>query len=101
MKATSHQTVNRQSLHLQIDRVSVQGLDARGQQRFVRALESRLNELAAKPAFRTAMQAGPLHLPSLRAGKLPSGTTPEDAAGQVVRTLHQQLIWERGVRNDA
>ncbi len=88
------------SLHLHIDRVSVKGLDARGQERFLRALENQLKLLAADPAIREAMGAGPVHLPSLRAEKLPSGSTPEDAAGRLVRSLQRQLMRERGARSD-
>ena len=80
------------SLHLNISRIAVEGLEPGGQKRFVRALQAGLTELAQRPALRDTLRAEPLDLRNLRAGTMRSGATPEDAAKQVVRSLERHLL---------
>lgn len=76
------------ALHLHIDRIVVDGLPAGSQRRFVRALEQQISEAAASLPL-AAMTSRRLR--TLHAGTLRPGSTPEQAAAQVVRRLMQSL----------
>lgn len=81
------------SLHLHIDRIVVEGLPESGQRRFRRALEFELQQLAesgvpasiAESSIRKRIQA-------VNAGPLRPGTTPEQAAAQVARSIRQSAF---------
>ena len=67
-------------VHLHIDRLVGEGVDARGRERFVAALEQQMTELAS------GLAAGAVdgrRIGRVDAGVLRAGATPEQAAGQV------------------
>jgi hypothetical protein len=81
--------MSKRTVHIHIDRLVVDGIDARGQQRFVRALEAQLAE-AARGAAAAGVFAGDGVMRRIRrvdAGEMRAGTTPERAAGQVATAV--------------
>ena len=76
------------TVHLQIDRIVVDGLPATAHQNFVKALEQRLAEMA-----RESLAAGPtlseVRTGGIDAGRLPHRATGERAAEQVVGAIRQ------------
>jgi hypothetical protein len=88
------------SVKLHIERIVVEGLTASGQQRFLRALESQLHQWAGAHSASDGLAAGftrntRKRIQALDAGPLRPGTTPEQAATQVVRSIHQSLASNR------
>jgi hypothetical protein len=81
--------MNKRTVHIQIDRLVVDGIDARGQQRFLRTLEAQLVESArgAAAAGVFASHGGMRHIGRVDAGEMRAGATPELAAGQVAKAV--------------
>ena len=81
--------MSERTVHIHIDRLVVDGIDARGQQRFVRALEVQLAEAVrgadAAGAFRG--DGSTRHIGRVDAGEMRAGSTPERAAGQVAKAV--------------
>jgi len=78
------------SLHIHIDRLSVEGLRAQDQLTFVRALERQLTEMASG-VLPKAFTAGSRSLAGFDAGRLHADATPEQAARQVTSALSATL----------
>jgi hypothetical protein len=81
--------MNKRTVHIHIERLIVDGIDARGQQRFVRALEAQLAE-SARAAAEARVFAGDAimrHIGRVDAGEMRAGATPEHAAGQVAKAV--------------
>ena len=79
-------------LHLDIDRVVVEGLSKSGQRRFARALEAQLQQLAESgitDAFTSNLRK---RIDTLNAGQLHPRATPEQAAAQVARSIRQSVF---------
>lgn len=87
-------------LHLHIDRIVVDGLPASAQQRFVRALKSGLTEMAEN-GIPPGLSAGKRRISSLDAGQLARGASGEQAAGQVLRAIQQNLSSARVSNSEA
>ena len=80
------------SLHLEIDRIVVEGLPESGQRRFVRALEAQLHELAESGIADSFTRNMRKRVQELNAGQLRPGATPEQAAAQVARSIRQSVF---------
>jgi hypothetical protein len=81
--------MSKRIVHIHIERLVVDGIDARGQQRFVRALEAQLAE-SARGAVAVGVFAGDgvmRRIGRVDAGEMRAGTTPEHAAGQVAKAV--------------
>ena len=81
--------MTKQTVHIHIERLVVDGIDARGQQRFVRALEAQLAE-SARGAAAGGVSAGDgvmRRIGRVDAGEMRAGATPERAAGQVAKAV--------------
>jgi hypothetical protein len=81
--------MNKRTVHIHIERLVVDGIDGRGQQRFVRALEVQLAEAArgAATAGAFARDSVMRHIGRVDAGEMRAGATPERAAGQVAKAV--------------
>jgi hypothetical protein len=86
-------------LHLHIDRIVIDGLPASAQQRFMRALRGGLHELA-QSEISAAHSASRRRIGSLDAGRLSPGATVEQAAGQVLQAIRQNLSGSRTSGSD-
>jgi hypothetical protein len=81
--------MSKRTVHIHIERLVVDGIDARGQHRFVRALEAQLAD-AAHGAAAAGVFAGDgviRHIGRVDAGEMRAGATPERAAGQVAKAV--------------
>jgi hypothetical protein len=81
--------MSKRTVHIYIERLIVDGIDAGGQQRFVRALEVQLAE-AARGAAAAGVFAGnglARRIGRVDAGEMRAGATPERAAGQVAKAV--------------
>jgi hypothetical protein len=81
--------MSKRTVHIHIERLVVDGIDERGQQRFVRALEAQLAE-SARGAAAAGVFAGDgvmRRIGRVDAGEMRAGVTPERAAGQVVKAV--------------
>jgi hypothetical protein len=87
-------------LHLQIDRIVVDGLPASAQHRFIRALRSGLTQMAEN-GIPPGTSAGKRRISSLDAGRLPRGASAEQAAGRVLRVIQQNLSSARVSNSEA
>jgi hypothetical protein len=81
--------MSKRTVHIHIDRLVVEGIDARGQQRFVRALEAQLAEAARGAATVGAFAGNGLmrRIGRVDAGEMRAGATPERAAAQVASAV--------------
>jgi len=81
--------MSERTVHIHIDRLVVDGIDARGQQRFVRALEAQLADTVRGAAAARAFQGHGFarHIGRVDAGEMRAGATPERAAGQVAKAI--------------
>jgi hypothetical protein len=81
--------MSKRTVHIHIDRLVVDGIDAGGQQRFVRALEAQLAEAARGAAAGGAFAGTGLtrRIGRVDAGEMRAGATPERAAGQVAKAV--------------
>jgi hypothetical protein len=81
--------MTKQTVHIHIERLVVDGIDARGQQRFVRELEAQLAESALGAAAAGAFAGNGLErrIGRVDAGEMRAGATPERAAGQVAKAV--------------
>jgi len=81
--------MSKRTVHIHIERLVVDGIDARGQQWFIRALEAQLVD-AARGAAAAGVFAGHRvmrQIGRIDAGEMRAGTTPERAAGQVAKAV--------------
>jgi hypothetical protein len=88
------------SVKLDIERVVVEGLTGSGQRRFLRALEAQLHQLADADSANDGFAVGLTpnmrkRIQTLDAGPLRPGTTPENAAAQVVRAIRESVSSNR------
>jgi hypothetical protein len=81
--------MSKRTVHIHIERLVVDGIDARGQQRFVRALEAQLAEVARGAAVAGAFGGNGLarRIGRVDAGEMRAGARPETAAGQVAKAV--------------
>jgi hypothetical protein len=81
--------MSKRTVHIHIERLVVDGIDARGQQRFVAALEAQLAEAACGAAAAEAFAGDGVmrRIGRVDAGEMRSGATPERAAGQVAKAV--------------
>jgi hypothetical protein len=81
--------MNKRTVHIHIERLVVDGIDARGQNRFVRALEAQLAESAHQASAGGAFAGDGVmrQIGRVDAGEMRAGATPERAAGQVARAI--------------
>ena len=81
--------MSERTVHIHIDRLVVDGIDAREQQRFVRALEAQLADAARRAATAGALAGGGFarHIGRVDAGEMAAGATPERAARQVAKAV--------------
>jgi hypothetical protein len=81
--------MSQRTVHIHIDRLVVDGMDARGQQRFMRALEAQLAEAARQAVAAGAFRADGFtrHIERVDAGEMPAGATPEKSAGHVAKAV--------------
>jgi hypothetical protein len=81
--------MSKRTVHIYIESLVVDGIDARGQQRFVRALEVKLAEAAGGAAAAGAFAGSSLvrRIGRVDAGEMRAGATPERAAGQVAKAI--------------
>ena len=81
--------MNKRTVHIHIERLVVDGIDARGQQRFVSALEAQLagsaRVAAASGAF--AGYGSARRIGRVDAGEILAGATPDRAARQVAKAI--------------
>jgi hypothetical protein len=81
--------MSKRTVHIHIERLVVDGIDGRGQHRFVRALEAQLTE-AARGAAAAGVFAGDglaHRIGRVDAGEMRAEATPERAAGQVAKAV--------------
>jgi hypothetical protein len=78
-------------LHLHIDRIVVEGLPEAGQRQFASALRAQLREFAESGIANQFSGRVRRKIASLNAGQLRAGTTPSQAAMQVVQALRQNI----------
>ncbi|HUY93897.1 MAG TPA: hypothetical protein VMU71_01320 [Terracidiphilus sp.] len=78
-------------IHLNIDRITVEGLSAAEQRSFTRALEAELRALAAAGRLDAAAGGEDRAIRNLHAGELRPGTTANRAAAQVAGSIRQAL----------
>jgi len=83
--------MKRRTLHLHIDRLVVEGLPARSDKSFARALEAQLAKLASHGLQDAFGRASRRRIASLDAGVMRAGATPEQAAAQVGDALRRGL----------
>lgn len=79
------------SLHLHIDRIVVEGLPEAGQRQFASALRAQLHEFAQSGIADEFSGPARRKIAALNAGQLRAGTTPSQAALQVVQALRQDI----------
>ena len=81
--------MNKRTVHIHIERLAVDGIDVRGQKRFVRALEAQLAESARQASAAGAFAGDGVvrQIGFVDAGEMRAGATPERAAGQVARAI--------------
>ena len=81
--------MSKRTVHIHIDRLVMDAIDARGQQRFVRALEAQLAEAARAAVAGGAFARAGLtrRIGRVDAGEIPAGATPERAAGQMAKAV--------------
>lgn len=81
--------MSKRVVHIHIDRLVVDGIDARGEKRFVRALEAQLAESAREAAAAGAFAGGALvqQISRVDAGEMRAGATPERAARQISKAI--------------
>lgn len=81
--------MNKRTVHIHIERLAVDGIDAPGQQRFVRALEAQLAEAARGAAAGGAFAGNGLtrRIGRVDAGEMRAGATPERSAAQVATAV--------------
>lgn len=82
--------MNSRALHIYIDRMVVEGLPLMGQRRFVRALETQLTQMA-NDGLPNVFTGGARRIPTLDAGRMRAGATPEQAASQVTAALRSAI----------
>jgi hypothetical protein len=75
------------TVHLKIDRIAVEGLDAARQRQFAHSLEEQLRQWAA----RGVAGGAEVKIATLNAGLLRPGATAGQAARQVVKALAQRV----------
>ena len=83
--------MNSRALHIHINRMVVEGLPARAQQGFVRALEKQLGQMACDGLPAAFYGATSRRIATLDAGRLGPGATPEEAAAQVTAALRSGI----------
>jgi hypothetical protein len=89
--------MNKRTVHIHIGRLVVDGVDGPGQQRFMRALETELAELArgAAAAGVFASHEGMRQIGRVDAGEMRAGATPERAAGKVAKAVGSAIRGRR------
>lgn len=91
--------MNSRTVCIHIDRMVVEGLPALAQQRFVSALKKQLTQMAEAQAPYGFAAGGSRRISSLDAGRLRSGSTPEQAAAQITATLRGKLAGKGASRH--
>lgn len=79
------------SVHLHIDRIVVHGMPRADGRRLAIALEAKLREWAGKGMTGLDPGDAPHSIPSLNAGNLRPGATPQQAAAQIVHAIQERL----------
>ena len=78
-------------VRVHVDRLQVGGLAPHDRQRFVRALERELRDVALNSGTPSGDSGRAIRIPQVSAGRLRPNATPEDAAAQVARQIAQQM----------